>query len=164
MLSGLATELVGPLPGTIGLISACRFRRPDEDESCPLLRGGIGATIRAGFAGPGAIATGVAAEPVDPAFERGDSESRAKFLADVILVPEAAIAEGAISEFFREAFLDPLAAADGAAELEPRLRFLMISVLRDNGRTTPCNFKKSPHALQSGLPSALRRHSGVVWV
>lgn len=44
----------------------------------------------------------------------------------------------------------------------PRLRFLMMSVLSDSGRTTPCSFKKRPQALQRGLPSAFLRQRGVV--
>lgn len=69
------------------------------------------------------------------------------------------------SEFFLDDFLeardeDPVT---GAVPL-PRLRFLMTSVLSDSGRTTPCNFKNRPQALQRGWPSGLRRHRGVVWV
>lgn len=47
---------------------------------------------------------------------------------------------------------------------DPRLRFLMTSVLRERGRTTPCSLRKRPQALQRGWPSGLRRHSGVVCV
>jgi hypothetical protein len=70
------------------------------------------------------------------------------------------------TEFFREAFFDALVAADptGIVFPLPRFLFLMTSVFRDNGRTTPCNFKKRPHALHKGCPSGLRRHSGVVCV
>jgi hypothetical protein len=52
----------------------------------------------------------------------------------------------------------------GRPEPEPRLRFLMTSVFRDNGRTTPWSLRKRPQALHRGWPSGLRRHSGVVWV
>ncbi len=52
----------------------------------------------------------------------------------------------------------------GRPEPEPRLRFLMTSVLRERGRTTPWSLRKRPQALQRGWPSGLRRHSGVVWV
>lgn len=45
-----------------------------------------------------------------------------------------------------------------------RLRFLITSVLRESGRTTPCSLRNSPHALHNGWPSGLRRQSGVVWV
>lgn len=45
---------------------------------------------------------------------------------------------------------------------EPRLRFLMTSVLRERGRTTPWSFRNKPQALQRGWPSGLRRHRGVV--
>lgn len=47
---------------------------------------------------------------------------------------------------------------------EPRLRFLMTSVLRERGRTTPCSLRKRPQALHRGWPSGLRRQRGVVWV
>lgn len=47
---------------------------------------------------------------------------------------------------------------------EPRLRFLITSVFKLRGRTTPWSFKNKPHALQRGWPSGFRRHKGVVWV
>jgi hypothetical protein len=47
---------------------------------------------------------------------------------------------------------------------EPRLRFLMTSVFKLSGRTTPWSLRKRPHALQRGWPSGFRRQSGVVWV
>src|SRR3569833_1447781 len=47
---------------------------------------------------------------------------------------------------------------------EPRLRFLMTSVFRLRGRTTPWSLRKRPQALHSGWPSGFRRQSGVVWV
>lgn len=47
---------------------------------------------------------------------------------------------------------------------EPRFRFLMTSVFKLRGLTTPCSLRKSPQALQSGWPSGLRRHNGVVCV
>jgi hypothetical protein len=69
-------------------------------------------------------------------------------------------------EFLRDDFLD---ARDdepptGAEFPLPRLRFLMTSVLRESGRTTPCSFRNKPQALHNGCPSGLRRQSGVVWV
>ena len=45
---------------------------------------------------------------------------------------------------------------------EPRLRFLMTSVFRLSGLTTPWSFRNRPQALQSGCPSGFRRHRGVV--
>jgi len=44
----------------------------------------------------------------------------------------------------------------------PLLRFLMTSVFRLNGRTTPWSLRNRPHALHSGCPSGFLRHSGVV--
>lgn len=49
-------------------------------------------------------------------------------------------------------------------EPEPRFRFLMTSVFRLSGRTTPCSFRNKPQALQRGWPSGFRRQRGVVWV
>lgn len=45
-----------------------------------------------------------------------------------------------------------------------RLRFLITSVFKLNGLTTPCNFRNKPQALHSGLPSGFLRHKGVVVV
>jgi hypothetical protein len=94
------------------------------------------------------------AEPVD----FGDSESAA--LCDVGVVTGVCAIE-----FLREDFFaDRVDAEPTGAFPLPRLRFLMTSVFNDNGRTTPCSFKNKPHALQSGWPSGLRRHRGVVCV
>lgn len=94
-------------------------------------------------------------EPVD----FGDSES-APF-------PEVGVVTGVCaSEFLRDDFFEALVDAEltGAVLPLPRLRFLMTSVLRDKGRTTPCNFRNRPHALHNGCPSGFRRHNGVVCV
>ena len=75
----------------------------------------------------------------------------------------------AIVEFLREAAPDPAFFFDlvfvpptGRVEPVPRFLFLMTSVFKLKGRTTPWSFKNKPHALQSGWPSGLRRQSGVV--
>jgi hypothetical protein len=52
----------------------------------------------------------------------------------------------------------------GKVAPDPRFRFLMTSVFKLSGLTTPWSFRNRPHALQSGWPSGFRRHSGVVWV
>lgn len=71
-------------------------------------------------------------------------------------------------EFFREfsalaVFLDlVLLPPTGTLVPEPRLRFLMTSVFKLNGRTTPCSFRKRPQALHNGWPSGFRLHKGVV--
>lgn len=73
-------------------------------------------------------------------------------------------------EFFLEAaaelfFLDlVLVPPTGMLEPEPRFRFLITSVFKLNGRTTPCNFRNRPQALHSGWPSGFRLHKGVVCV
>jgi hypothetical protein len=121
------------------------------------------------FGGPGAMGTtppdlkfDVAAAakltlevpPPDPV-DFGDSESG----AFGVVTGVRAI------EFLRDDFFDARVEVvpTGAFPL-PRLRFLMTSVLSDSGRTTPCSFRKRPHALQRGCPSGLRRHNGVVCV
>ena len=69
-------------------------------------------------------------------------------------------------EFLREAFLEERVEVVpmGREVPLPRLRFLMTSVLRERGRTTPWSLRKRPQALHRGWPSGLRRHRGVVWV
>jgi hypothetical protein len=124
-----------------------------------------------GFGGPGAIGTTppvfeletadvtempvVGLSPTEPV-DFGDSESAA--LCDVGVVTGVCAIE-----FFRDGFFDDRVDAEPTGALPlPRLRFLMTSVFKDSGRTTPCSFKNRPHALQSGWPSGLRRHKGVV--
>lgn len=123
-----------------------------------------------GFGGPGAIATtvlyglspvalvGVVAElPVDPVTDFGDSES-----TFAPLVVEDDKFEGCAVEFFLLAAFFDRAVPIGAVFPLPRLRFFITSVFKLSGRTTPCNFKNKPHALQSGCPSGFRRQRGVV--
>jgi hypothetical protein len=62
-------------------------------------------------------------------------------------------------------FLDRvLVPPTGRPDPEPRFRFLMTSVFKLRGRTTPWSLRNRPHALHRGWPSGLRRQSGVVWV
>jgi len=146
----------------------------------PRTRFGAGATVRVcakftellDLGGPGAIGTtplgfedvGVVDEDMVPEapppepVDFGDSDSAA--LWDVGVVTGVCAIE-----FFRDDFFDDRVdvVPTGALPL-PRLRFLITSVLSDKGRTTPCSFKNKPHALQSGCPSGLRLHKGVVWV
>lgn len=125
-----------------------------------------------GFGGPGAIATtvlyglspvalvGVVAElPPDPVTDFGDSESTFGPLADV-----DDKVEGCAVEFFLLAAFFDRAVPTGAVFPLPRLRFLITSVFKLSGRTTPCSFKNKPHALHSGCPSGFRLQSGVVCV
>lgn len=76
---------------------------------------------------------------------------------------EAEAMEACGTEFLREAFFDREAPTANVLALL-RLRFLMTSVLSDNGRTTPCSLRNSPQALHNGWPSGFRRHRGVVCV
>jgi hypothetical protein len=134
--------------------------------------GAVVAGIMTGFGGPGAMATGflvddfsfvvlvgVVAEvavPVDPVVDFGDSDS-------VVLAFAGVLATWA-TEFLRlAAFLDRDETPGTVVPL-PLLRFLITSVLRLRGLTTPCSLRNRPHALQSGCPSGLRRQSGVVCV
>lgn len=72
------------------------------------------------------------------------------------------LAEAVMFEFFLADLV--LVPPTGALFPEPRLRFLITSVFKLSGLTTPCSFKKRPQALQRGWPSGLRRHRGVVCV
>jgi hypothetical protein len=89
------------------------------------------------------------------------------FVVDVLLF---AGVESDSVEFLREAaveapFLDlVLVPPMGRFVPDPRFLFLMTSVFKLSGRTTPCSFRNKPHALHNGCPSGLRRHSGVVCV
>lgn len=74
-------------------------------------------------------------------------------------------------EFLREATVEPalffaleLAPPMGRLAPDPLFLFLMTSVFKLRGRTTPCNLRNKPHALHSGWPSGFRLHNGVVWV
>lgn len=133
--------------------------------------GAIGCGIVVGFGGPGAMATGflvvgfsavvlvgvVAAVPVpfEPAVDFGDSDS---------FPPLEGALDACAIEFFRTApFFDRDEVLITWFPL-PRLRFLITSVFKLRGRTTPCSFRNRPHALHSGWPSGLRRQSGVVCV
>lgn len=99
--------------------------------------------------------------PTEPAVDFGDSDSFGALLEVGVVVGVWTM------EFFREDFfeerVDPVPTELIVFPL-PRLRFLMTSVLRDSGRTTPCSFKNKPQALHSGWPSGLRLQRGVVWV
>lgn len=134
-----------------------------EDERIEAVRGrmllGAGGSDW-GFGGPGAIGTvpglarmavwpevelvGVVAEPMEPVMELGDSDSCVG-----VLVDSNVEAVGWTREFLRLAFFAPRAPT-GIVLAVPRLRFLMMSVLSERGRTTPWSLRNRPHALQSG--------------
>lgn len=97
--------------------------------------------------------------PTEPVVDLGDSDSFAALL-DVGVVAGVWTMEFFLDDFFEER-VDPEPTELKALPL-PRLRFLMTSVLRDRGRTTPCSFKNKPQALHSGWPSGLRLQRGVV--
>lgn len=89
----------------------------------------------------------------------------------LLLLVAVAIVDNDKVEFFLEAAADPLPFLDLVLVPptltlfpEPRFLFLITSVFRLRGRTTPCNFRKRPHALQRGCPSGFRLHRGVVCV
>lgn len=107
---------------------------------------------------------GVGAELEDAVAERGDSESWTEFLAEVAVDAISGVDIVGTSEFFRDAFFEPRPMPTGTEAPDPRLRFLITSVFRDSGRTTPWSLRKRPHALQRGFPSGLRRQRGVVCV
>jgi hypothetical protein len=100
--------------------------------------------------------------PFEAVVEGGDSE-----LLALCVLADVGVVDGVwCSEFLRLAFFDArVDAPPTGIELPlPLFRFLMTSVFKDSGRTTPWSFKKSPHALQRGCPSGFLRHNGVVCV
>lgn len=138
----------------------------------PLVIRGPGAGV--GFGGAAAMETtddliagapvlvGVLADVVEVSWldPSGEATSWAPLM---VLLAGGVVAGVWVIEFLREAFFDDLVDDPvGIVVPDPRLRFLMTSVFSESGRTTPCNFRKSPQALQSGWPSGLRRQSGVV--
>jgi hypothetical protein len=93
--------------------------------------------------------------PAEPATDFGESASLADF--------EGVFADWAI-EFLRLAIFLDLEEVVTAGFPLPRLRFLMTSVFRLRGLTTPWSLRNRPQALQRGCPSGLRRQRGVVVV
>jgi hypothetical protein len=81
-----------------------------------------------------------------------DDIARVEFF--LVAVPDA------VPEFFLERVLEP--PTDMLPE--PRFRFLITSVFKLRGLTTPWSFRNRPQALHRGWPSGLRRHRGVVCV
>jgi hypothetical protein len=84
-----------------------------------------------------------------------------------------------VGEFSPDVLVDPFLATEffraevrvGAVSVvvvvvfpPPRLRFLITSVFKERGRTTPCSLRNNPHALHSGWPSGFLRHKGVLVV
>lgn len=84
-------------------------------------------------------------EPVVPDMDGGDSEA-------VLAAVRASIAlDGACgTEFLREDFLEPREEPTATLLALLRFRFLITSVFKDSGRTTPWSFRNNPQALQSG--------------
>ena len=64
--------------------------------------------------------------------------------------------------FFEARVEAPPDAPMGKDAPDPRFRFLITSVFKESGRTTPWSFRKRPQALHRGCPSGFRRHRGVV--
>lgn len=121
--------------------------------------------------------------PADPETEGGLWDSltlRARILVGVVAwVVGAVLVAGVTIEFFlvvgplivckAPIFFEARVAAPpdppmGREAPDPRFRFLITSVFKERGRTTPWSFKKRPQALQRGWPSGFRLQSGVVWV
>ena len=102
-------------------------------------------------------------DPADPWYDPGECE-----LLSLKALPEFGVVAGVGTvEFFLEVvFLEPLVDVPPMLTVVPlpRFLFLITSVFRDSGLTTPCSFKKRPQALHRGCPSGFRRQSGVVWV
>lgn len=174
VFSGLGADASGMSLSTLSTdMLALLTRRGRARGAATGLVGPDDGAIRVGFGGPGAMATtvfigrsaapelvGVVTDvPVDPADDLGESASFERAL-DVMGGGRVACA----TEFLRlAAFLArelPIAPVLAA----PRFRFLITSVLRLSGRTTPCSFRNNPQALHKGCPSGFRRHRGVVCV
>ena len=92
-----------------------------------------------------------AVEPpfADPCREGGESESTTLWA-----LPDVGVVAGVCAiEFLRDAFFDERVEEPAPTGTElplPRLRFLMTSVFRESGRTTPWSLRKSPQALHNG--------------
>ncbi len=100
----------------------------------------MGTTVLTGFSdGPELVGVFTAEAPPD----LGESDSFAAFLPAAELPPCA-------TEFLRLATFFEREDPTGTELPLPRFLFLMTSVFKLKGRTTPCNFKKSPHALHKG--------------
>jgi len=130
-------------------------------KPAPLLGGAAAIGITEFFPGAGMLPlVGVLA---DDSPDGGDSDPARLFdCADVGVV----VAFDAI-EFFRMVvfFAARVEAPETGAEFPlPLFRFLMTSVLRESGRTTPWSFRNNPQALHRGWPSGFLLHSGVVCV
>lgn len=81
---------------------------------------------------------------LDPAIVIGDSDT------EPLGARKAAVLGGCGAEFLREVFLEDREAPTARLLALLRFRFLMTSVLRDSGRTTPWSFRKRPQALHRG--------------
>lgn len=109
--------------------------------------GAMGTTVL--FAGTRKVVELVGVLPLaDAAVDGGDSDSGIEFL------PEFGVVAGVCAtEFFLlAAFFDRLGGPGMGMDPPPppRFRFLITSVLRLRGRTTPWSFRNRPHALHNG--------------
>ena len=91
----------------------------------------------------GGVVTWVVAWMVLLLIAADEDMAREEFLRDAA----AEFAPDALVAFFLDLVLVP---PTGRLAPEPRLRFLITSVFRLRGRTTPCSFKNRPQALHSG--------------
>src|SRR5579859_5924692 len=67
------------------------------------------------------------------------------------LSPELVVELFFATEFFRaEVRVGTVSAVVAVVFPPPRFRFLITSVFKDSGRTTPCSLRNNPHALHSG--------------
>jgi hypothetical protein len=117
-------KLVGVLPAVL------------PPEAGPLT--GLSASLPLLFA-----AGGVVTWVVLLLFPADDDMANDEFLRDAA----AELAPDALVAFFFDLVLVP---PTGRLAPEPRLRFLITSVFRLRGRTTPCSFKNRPQALHNG--------------
>ena len=147
-LGGAAAMAMTPLPGPDELVALPPWKLvgvlPAEREPLAGLSLSLTLPARLGIAGGVLACTG-----------GGATLTETERVEDFLVMPPEAVA------VLRDRVLVP---PTGRPEPEPRFRFLMTSVLRLRGRTTPWSLRKRPQALHSGWPSGFRRQSGVVWV
>ena len=109
-----------------------------------------------------------------------EPETEAGLALSLVVIPVlvgvvAWVVEGVTTEFFLvpgplvdcvtiflDARVDAAPEATGIDAPDPRFLFLITSVFKESGRTTPWSFKNSPQALHRGWPSGFRRQRGVV--
>lgn len=82
---------------------------------------------------------------LDPAIAGGDSDALLLGARET-----TALREACCMEFFRDVFLEEREEPTAKVLALLRLRFLITSVFKERGRTTPWSFRNRPQALHRG--------------